>query len=50
MNTDQSQNFEQFNGYEQAPAVYTMPEKFLPQTKTKSKKTGKGIIIFFFLL
>ncbi len=50
MNTDQSQNFEQFNGYEQAPAVYTMPEKFLPQTKTKSKKTGKGIIIFLYFL
>lgn len=43
-------NLNQFNEYEPAPAIYTMPEKFLPQQKKQKNKSGKGIIIFLYFL
>lgn len=43
-------NFDQFNSYDQAPAIYTMPEKFLPKQKKQKNKSGKGIIIFLYFL
>ncbi len=49
MNSEQN-NLDQFNGYEQSPAVYTMPEKFLPQQKKQKNKSGKGLIIFLYIL
>lgn len=43
-------NFDQFNSYDQVPAIYTMPEKFLPKQKIQKNKSGKGIIIFLYFL
>lgn len=48
--TAEQNNLDQFNGYDQAPAIYTMPEKFLPQQKKQKNKSGKGIIIFLYFL
>lgn len=44
------QPFQENGNYEEAPAVYTMPEKFLPHNSVPKKKSGKGLIITLYTL
>jgi hypothetical protein len=44
------QPFQENGSYEEKPAVYTMPAKFLPQNNNPKKKSGKGLIIALYTL